>query len=83
MYNIHIIHFIHCIYKIPLNELYLCLNHLFVKCCDETFLKNIQICVIQIEITDHCPIIASIPLVKFEHQNRNTIKHIDYGLIKY
>jgi len=67
--------------RLPLNKTHSCLDHIFFKCSDDTLLNNTQSGVIQIDITDHCPIIASIPILKYEPQNSNKIKHINYSLI--
>jgi len=67
--------------RLQLNKTHSYQHHIFFKYRDDILLNNTQTGVIQIDITDHCPIIASIPLVKYGHQNSNKIKNINYSLI--
>jgi len=56
--------------RLRINKTHSCIDHIFIKCSDEMFTNtynacNVQAHVIQIDITDHCPIITSIPLLKY------------------
>jgi hypothetical protein len=51
--------------------------------CDEAYLNNIETGFILIDLRDHCPIIAWIPIPKYDHQNSNKIRNINYGSINY
>lgn len=58
--------FVNIFTRLPINNTHSCIDHIFIKYNDENVLSNIQAGVLQICITDHFPIITSIPLLKMK-----------------
>lgn len=75
--------FVNIYTRLPTTHTHSCIDHVFVKCNDDNILNNIQASVLQMYITDHCPVITSVPLLKYKSHTDNNYKNIvDYKLVK-
>lgn len=70
--------FVNIFTRLPINNTHSCNDHIFIKYNDENILSNIHSLLLQICITDHFPIITTIPLLKYERQYSSYFNYIDY-----